>query len=76
MAKGDWFLHHDPKGKAEVHLSGWRETSIPNRADWLTLCTCPRCVAVVLYRDVRGHENWHAETDHPIPAELQAAASG
>ena len=44
---------------------------------WICWAVCPRCHALVLadekhpYGDQRwAHEEWHASTDHPIPAEL------
>ncbi len=45
---------------------------------WMALAICPRCAAVVLadrnhaYGDQTiAHEQWHAATDWPIPAELR-----
>lgn len=47
---------------------------------WLALGICPRCYAVVIteqghaYGDqTDAHQQWHAATDHPIPAELMEA---
>ena len=46
---------------------------------WLALAICPRCSAMVIADDKRpygdqtwAHEQWHAATDYPIPADVAA----
>lgn len=82
-----WFIVKSGQHKGRPHLSGWRQTAIradatrPGGEGWLEYSCCPVCAAMVVadethaYGDLTWeHEQWHARTDFPIPAELLAAA--
>ena len=79
---GEWFVRKDV---GKPHMAGWNYTAIKanpigERDDgWVALASCPVCGALVLaeggHRDLTGaHQQWHARTDHPIPAEIVAEA--
>jgi hypothetical protein len=71
-------------------MAGWALSAIKtlpgghDQTGWLAYGICPRCHAMVITEDNRpdnaygdqteAHQQWHAETDHPIPAEVLAEA--
>jgi hypothetical protein len=66
-------------------MTGWLLSAIkgeqlaPHVDGWLSFGVCPRCSAMVPADAKRStgdltwaHEQWHAETDWPIPSEVSA----
>ena len=54
------------------------EDTLSRGDGWMSFAICPRCSAMVLadkkhsYGDQTwAHERWHADTDWPIPADVQ-----
>jgi len=79
MSQGEWFIIQSGEHEGKPHLSGWMLSAImPDHPDGRGFANCPRCFAMVVtddagYRDLTwAHEQWHAATDYPIPAELLA----
>jgi hypothetical protein len=83
---GEWSIIKSGDYAGRPHLVGWTltallATSTSYRNDgWFGLATCPRCGVLVIHNDrstisceMWTHEQWHAATDHPIPAELLEA---
>jgi hypothetical protein len=86
IGSGRWFIIKSGEYKGRLHLAGWDLTAIranptsPRYYDGcFGLATCPRCGALVsnneksgsISGDMWGHEQWHAATDYPIPADLE-----
>jgi len=85
MTDGEWFRIPGGPDEGRLHMAGWKLSAIKGeptdfRSDgWLSYGICPVCSAMVqadekrVYGDMTwDHEQWHARTDHPIPAELAA----
>ena len=83
MNAGEWFTVAEGRDQGTVCLVGWSLTAIHtsdlSRSNpWVGLATCPRCAALVwnddaegdvmMGREIRRHEDWHAATDYPRPA--------
>lgn len=78
---GQWFRIQSGPNEGRWHLAGWQKTAIEvldggDKNGWLALSVCPRCRALVIadvhhpYGDNEwGHEQHHAETDYPHPAD-------
>lgn len=72
---GDWYRFTAGPSEGMYYLSGWSLAAISTPDGWFDFGVCPRCFAMVrrsstaVSRDdgIRGHERWHAATDHPIP---------
>jgi hypothetical protein len=83
VRKTEWFVIKGGEHEGRAHLSGWLGSGLYVK-DWRTggnqwwcYSTCPRCFAIVEDKAVLGdvtwaHEQWHAETDFPIPPEVLA----
>ena len=77
---GDGTWRRSPAGG--VYMQGWRHILLATPmqgtgGDLWVIGVCPRCSACVggiddrdYWARCRVHEQWHATTDHPIPAEL------
>jgi hypothetical protein len=62
---GDWFTL---VAGQHPHLVGWSLTALDGRP----VAVCPVCHALVFAdADMRAHERWHANSDHPIPETLR-----
>lgn len=63
-------LENEPGG--HIELAGWK--AVRDLDAETQLLACPVCAAVVFDDGASGlldrHEEWHARTDCPIPAEL------
>lgn len=79
----DWFIITSGEHEGRPHLRGWHLSAIKGEGflsddGWLSYAVCPRCHAMVTSDAKRmldrtwDHEQWHAETDFPIPALLLA----
>lgn len=79
-----WFRIPSGEHEGRWHLSGWMKTALhvldnDGQPMYIAVSICPRCRAVVfadedLRRNAYGdcewaHEQWHAQTDFPIPAD-------
>ena len=81
IVEGKWFVRPDI---GMPHMAGWSYTAIKTEPTttsddgWIALATCPICHALVLAEEGRdqtgAHQQWHARTDHPIPADILAEA--
>ena len=81
---GEWFRILSGEDEGRLHMVGWVHGAIKAEPaevgddGWLCFAVCPVCHAMVLADDRRrsygdltwAHEQWHARTDHPIPASL------
>lgn len=72
-----WFVIEEGWGAGRPRLEGWAAVSFQGVNDDLAFEVCPRCAAMVLVSPIEGnktweHEQWHAATDFPIPAEIRA----
>jgi hypothetical protein len=84
MDKGEWYVIASGEHEGKWHMAGWMlsahmgVSSGPGDDGWLGYANCPRCFAMVCsdrgpYGDLTwAHEQWHAQTDHPIPAPASA----
>jgi len=78
-----WFVIPSGEDAGRPHLEGWMlSAAIDGEGRWLAWAVCPRCHAMVLSDDKHAygdrtwaHEQWHAATDYPIPADVLAEAS-
>jgi hypothetical protein len=83
---GKWFVITEGEHAGKAHMTGWLLSAIKGvdmlrEGDgWLSFAVCPRCAAMVRSHhseawndDTWKHERWHAETDWPIPPEVQGA---
>ncbi|NUW45567.1 hypothetical protein [Nonomuraea rhodomycinica] len=71
-----WFLIDEGAHAGRPRLQGWLETAVQTADGWLSYATCPRCFAMVQVSGTSGdqtwrHEEWHADTDFPIPARVR-----
>lgn len=77
-----WFRIKSGEHEGRWHLRGWKLSAIrgvptgPGDDGWLSLAICPLCYALVISDDKHaygdntwGHEQWHARTDYPVPAD-------
>jgi hypothetical protein len=78
-----WFIILSGEHEGKPHLSGWMLSAIKGEPisdrdnGWLSYATCPRCFAMVTSDNKHpfgdrtwAHEQWHAQTDFPIPDDL------
>lgn len=78
-----WFIVPSGDHEGRPHLRGWQLSAIKGESTgsrddgWLAYAICPLCFAMVQADDRHAygdqtwaHEQWHARTDFPVPAEL------
>jgi hypothetical protein len=80
-----WFRITEGEYAGRVHLRGWMLTALPDPqqpSHLVAVGICPVCSATVIadkehsYGDrTWAHEQWHANTDYPIPAEFAQEAT-
>jgi hypothetical protein len=68
-----WFRVEAGPKKGELRIAGWVGFWLSSDLNWATFQVCPVCRAVISDsgENLRGHEQWHARTDFPVPEELR-----
>lgn len=84
----EWFVVQEGQHAGRAHLAGWHLTAFKSAFEdghdngWRAFGVCPRCYAAVIYEggpgigdNIWAHEQWHAQTDYPIPQHVLDAAT-